>query len=234
MSAKLSRIISRLQSISLLNTPFPNSYVKPYLQNCDGTFREVRVVIDNIDLSPHVGKSPPIENAINDKTKEIVLAVGINYGQGCRYCKPSWITPTPLAWMDDTEMRPRIDTLGKIFSSEWKSTKFPKDKDKEYHLVVTNIFPFITKLSWSGQVLNGIEEAKLLQDYWNPAIGLLDQLVTTLSPDYLIFHGANNAVPLFGMSYVSRPTFFRPSGMVIILCDNLAWAPRPIQNCEIL
>jgi len=245
MPTKLTSVISNLQALSKavpstpVATPANYAYIKPFLLDCSGTHREVRVVIDNmdvpgnIDVRGHVGPAPAKLTALQDTSKEkIVLAVGINYGQGCHYCKPPWITPTPLDWMDDTGMRPKINKLGTCSPCAGKGVGFPTDND--YHLIVFNIFPFITQLSWSGQELNGIEEAKLLQDYWHWATNFLDLLFFDLKPNLLIFHGANNAVPLFGMSYVSRPTFSRPSGTVAILCDNLAPSRRPILNCEIL
>src|ERR1035441_4547763 len=148
MPTKLSCIISKLRSISLLNTPFAVSYVKPPLLNCRGKPREVRVVIDNIDVRCHVGPAPAKLTALQDTSKEkIVLAVGINYGQGRDYCNPPWITPTPLDWMDDTGMRPKINKLGTCSPCAGKGVGFPTDND--YHLIVFNIFPFITNASWS-------------------------------------------------------------------------------------
>ena len=229
MPSTLSAIISKLRGVKLASTLPPCSYVNPYLQNCSGSFREIRVVIDNEDVSPYLGEAGLIKEPIRDAEKEIVLAIGINYGQG-NYC--SWPPVTPLDWMDDTEMRPKIDSLSKCYSRRGAIGKFPTPGN--YHLIATNIFPFITNLSWSGQELNGIEEAKLLQDYWHWATDLLDTLLPALSPEFLIFHGANNAVPLFGVSYISKKYLSKSPRAEVILCDNLARPGTTIHNCEII
>jgi hypothetical protein len=235
MPATLSRIISTLRGLRRPSAPKPSPYVQQehFLQMCNDSHVEVQIVIDTALCPINPGPLPAsIDDSAIDLSREVVLAVGINYGQGHDYCKHPWFPPASVVMMDDTGMRPKIDSLASQWSKSFPKAKFPKHG--EYHLIATNIFPFITGASWAQLELNGIEEAKVLQDYWTWATTLLDQLVPELVPDYLIFHGANNAVPLFGMSYVLKGYLYCSPRAEIFLCDNLAKPSVKIHNCEIL
>jgi hypothetical protein len=111
--------------------------------------------------------------------------------------------------------------------------KYPE----HFHLVATNFFPWITNLRWSQHNFNSIEEAIFLDcvGYKNP-FSHLDYLFQALdgSLAYLIFHGANNAVPYLGIDFARRhcTNTTIPAPPKIVFCDNLAPVPNhhPLNN----
>lgn len=175
----------------------------------------------------------------------LVLAVGINYGQGNPYLQvkaPSSSAKNramPSSIYDDTTIRKR---LGAAFQKVRKDTgckNLPKG-NYDGHLVVGNFFPFITKESWSA-LRNSIQEAILFKKWgWSNPTEQIESLVKSFysrvkekSPDtkfIVVFHGANNAVPVLGIQTLSKLTK-KPD--TAILCDNLAHG-NGIKNAELL
>jgi hypothetical protein len=96
---QLSWIVAQLMGMSLPVAPSPSAHVLSHLLTCkEGHTREVRVATDRMGLP---ARAPTVFNP--DPSHDIVLAIGINYGQGPNYC--AWPPQTPLDWMDDTRMR---------------------------------------------------------------------------------------------------------------------------------
>jgi len=177
---------------------------------------KVAVVATIDDLTEREGKDLPV-----------ILAVGINYGQGAKYLT------SPVSLWHATGMRTKLD---KVFATLRTGTKTkcvtPKfSNPSEYHLVATNFFPWITQKSWSACKLNSIEEMLLINchDFRDP-YAHIEEICRGLKKELqgLVFHGANNAVPLMGAEFIrSRmPSADKTPRPDIIFCDNLAGSPH--------
>jgi hypothetical protein len=166
---------------------------------------------------------------IDDATKgthddrDVVLAVGINYGQGDAYLVGG------VDLIDATAMRPKLEAAFRAVASCGKCDadwRLPSGDEPPYHLVVVNIFPWITRRSWSAYGFNAIEEALFIKCL-NPVdvgqyVATFIERTTRRGFRALIFHGANNAVPYFGAEFVTaRSRGFR-SEHEVVFCDNLA------------
>ena len=180
-------------------------------------------------------------NASVDLTDDlpVVVAIGINYGQGGKYLRPSFIKGV----LDETEMRPRFaNAAAQIGKAECKTASLQR-----YHLVAANFFPWITAVNWLEHGFNAIEEALFIRcfGYSDPIKPLIDLIVTAIDEAqhakesrsyWLIFHGAQNAVPYMAFDlltamqkhkdWVSR---MGPNLQEIVFSDNLAYPP-PVSN----
>ncbi len=156
----------------------------------------------------------------NDEDLPVVLAVGINYGQGGRYLR----RPVPL--LDRTGMRPKLSKV----QHKLADTDCPARSLKEpFHLVAANFFPWITPLPWSAYSFNSIEEAALLFccGHSDPEQYILE-LMRAVLPSAVVFHGANNVVPYMGTSVVRRHLAGSyPLHFETIFSDNLAGSYQP-------
>lgn len=150
---------------------------------------------------------------------QVVLAIGINYGQMGNH---NYLT-TPVPICDKTGMRPKLQAVSQILEDKCVGC-FGSKLPKNFHLVVANFFPWITQRRWGA--FNSIEETLLLRCHgFNDPHALLDDLITQLDRDLicLVFHGANNAVPILGAEFVSgRSASLRGLSPRIVFCDNLA------------
>jgi hypothetical protein len=142
----------------------------------------------------------------------VVVCVGINYGQ-----VPGSIG-SPL--IDDTKMR--LHAIGAVQQltriCQCSSAGLPSI----FHLVATNFFPWLSLEEWTDLKINSIEEALLLHcfGFRNP-VTLMNQLLITLNPHLVFFHGAGSCVSSLAMATV------RQAGSAgwndrVIFCDNLS------------
>lgn len=144
----------------------------------------------------------------------VVLCVGVNYGQ----------VPTSIGVgiTDHTGMFSNLPGAAKLIADECSDClcNLPKD----FHLVATNFFPWLSIKEWSSLRLNTIQEALLLHCFGDsdPA-SRVRNLIFAVKPHSVIFHGANNCVPTMALSSI------RSIGPVtnLVLCDNLS---RPVTN----
>lgn len=155
---------------------------------------------------------------LSNEDLPLVLAMGINYGQGDGYA----VKGVPLE--DNTQLKGQTTAVMKKLQKVQCIEEYPE----EYHLAAANFFPLITKWSW-GQ-LNSIEESILLRQ-----AGFLDpvayavSLITALEPDVVIFHGANNAVPGLGWRVVDA-LHQNQAVSKFVFSDNLAPPQRAVIN----
>ncbi len=143
----------------------------------------------------------------------VVIAVGINYGQGAKYLT------RPPAISDDTRMRASIVAAWNLCHRLGTNVDCsPPEFPIRFQLIAANFFPWITSVSWGKAAANQIEEALLLRGFgmYDPCSPILRLIVETyhrtqnkLGAIWVIFHGAGNAVPLLG-SEVIRRLPFRP------------------------
>jgi hypothetical protein len=169
----------------------------------------VVAVIDSLNNGPDV----PLE------ISEVVIAIGINYGQ----TKTSGKTVLPYG---DTGMRKR---LNEVYAEllPWTTTQLlDAEKRGRVVLIATNFFPWLSNIGWRDIELNAIEEMLLIYSFGfaDPCF-TLTKLVKKLAEQklvpHLVFHGSNNAVPLMGrtaMESALSGSEFRS----VVFCDNLA------------
>ena len=178
------------------------------------------VVVDNstndIPCLESVCVGAVIDNLTEDSSRDlpVVLAVGINYGQGPHYLS----NRVPIC--DNTKMRARLGMVLAFLSNNACPAKEVPLKEP-FHLVAANFFPWITERDWSLFGFNCLEEATLIHccGHFSPTDYVRD-LMSRIQPDTVVFHGDENAVPYLG-GCVSR-TILAPIGFEVIFCDNLA------------
>ena len=171
------------------------------------------------------------------ETKEedlpVIVAVGINYGQGEQYLTK------PVRWRDSTQMRSRLKKAGEAFENDQTQDCVFAKLPRRFHLIAGNFFPWITGLAWGDYHFNGIEEAMLFHcfGFKNPytslnelLIGLIGKAVT-----HLFFHGTNSPVPTLGVQFLHQhPTVLTPTdtgpSIQVVFSDNLARPHLPISN----
>lgn len=128
----------------------------------------------------------------------IVVVIGINYTQHSppKYC---YLNKDVPIW-DATGMRDKIDGVFTYFR-----TRNPPllTLPMEYHVVATNIFPWITTTNWGSLTCH--EEMILMQmhGYSNP-VAICDDLILNLHPhlEAIIFHG-DNCVAQYGAQWIN-------------------------------
>lgn len=143
----------------------------------------------------------------------VVLAVGVNYGQGNAYARTSSKLVDNTKTLDRTkEVFHKLETAGCSGHVTLQAQRF--------HLVNSNFFPWITQRSWSQ--LNAIEEAFLLNcaGHADPVEHILE-LIRRIKPEVIIFHGANNIVPFLGAQVIAKASTDLGDSSVIY-SDNLA------------
>lgn len=166
----------------------------------------------------------------------VVVAIGINYGQGGEYLGRPFIKGV----FDVTKMRRRFENA---VASIGTAACDIRDLQTGYHLVAANFFPWITAVSWREHGFNAIEEALFIRcfGYSDPFWHLLDLLDTLVTADggtryWLVFHGAQNAVPYMAVELLAHlqnhknwGARLEPKLEQIIFSDNLAYPP-PVYN----
>lgn len=163
------------------------------------------------------------ETADCDDDLPVVLAVGINYGQGKRYLGG-------VRLVDDTQMRPQLNQHLAYLETTAAVSGLPYAckvrKLDGYHLIAANLFPWITTKPWVGYGFNSISEAAILNGFGHDSIdAYLSKLISTVKPAAVVFHGANNAVAYQALSMVRNRLV--PRDVEVILCDNIdAWSGK--------
>lgn len=134
----------------------------------------------------------------------VMLCVGINYGQDSSYLKRL----QPLK--DKTGMRSNLISALKLSD---------QTVPKSFHLVAANFFPWITPVTWQELALNCLHSALLLRAFgYSDPTKHLNGLAALLQPEWLVFHGVGNSVPVLGLQMLSQLGDTRQS---VLLCDNL-------------
>lgn len=154
---------------------------------------------------------------------DVVLAVGINYGQGHRYLGSG------VGVTDNTGMRPKLRAAFNAIAGNGKCDLgwSPAGTDEpSYHLAAVNIFPWITRCSWSAHGFNASEEALFIECF-NP-IQVANHIAAFIEQTAgrgfhaLVFHGARNAVPYFGTEFTKSNSGLLRGHAEAVFCDNLS------------
>lgn len=176
-------------------------------------YNQVVAVIDSANKNSTTGRYDGGD--VPESIPEVVVAVGINYGQigtSRGIVKP---------WYDDTKMRGRLKKV-------YDDLALPLDATNRTQvvLIATNFFPWLSSDKWNDIKLNAIEEMLLIysagfSDPFLPISDLVQGLNNMGVFPHLVFHGANNAVPLMGRIAVETvlPKYKFKS---VVFCDNLA------------
>jgi hypothetical protein len=178
----------------------------------------------------HVAVAHFLDDRTKGKTLPVIVVVGINYTQ---FSQLQVREPTVV----QTGMY-RPTSL--VFSTCHNvGVKFPLPTECGYHLVGTNIFPWITKKPWSKLPIpgwNSIQEAVLLAFGYKDPIAELITLIKAFPShvEAVIFHGANNCVPHYGIMFAKRSLSAGMSGFPILLCDNLSQQTQTIHNLAVI
>jgi hypothetical protein len=163
----------------------------------------------------------------NEADLDVVLAVGINYGQGHAYLTRG------VSLLDHTGMIPRLEQAFRVIR---ESCAGDLPDRSGYHLVAFNVFPWITTDSWSALDFNSIEEALFIKcfakaDMVAPITEFVEKTfgsgISQRRLRAIIFHGADNAVPYFGSHWLdSLLALVRDhldKSCEVVFCDNLAY-----------
>ena len=164
----------------------------------------------------------------------VVVAVGINHGKATELdtlnCRGEVCAPTLL--------RERLDET--FQTVEASNLHNPVPSPGTYHLLSVNLFPWATKKPWSALKVNNLDEALMLNLHGYRADDLLaplEKLLQTLASKngkpvtWIVFHGSENCVPLFGVLYAKRNDWTHLPE--IMICDDLR-DTGPIENCIVL
>lgn len=121
--------------------------------------------------------SPPVEG-------DVAIVVGINYGQQ--------------------------KTSSSAVESEAESIGYAKmvtriAGGREFHTVLWNFFPYLTRYEWLNDISNAADEAERVfaHGYADPIEAFAD-LVAELSPELIIFHGVTSSVPVLARVALRR------------------------------
>jgi hypothetical protein len=140
----------------------------------------------------------------------VVVCCGINYGQ-------IGTLAFPVGLASKTGMTGFVKTaVSRIQAVTGCKFPFP---DK-FHLVATNVFPWISISPWLQLNLNYIEEAMLIHCLadGNPSLRIA-RLIQALSPSAVLFHGAGNCVSAYANHSIQHQGF---KDCEVIYCDNLS------------
>jgi hypothetical protein len=220
--------------------PSGGASLKNHHACCMGTLRGQP--ISCADLARHVTLQHTSANAATGRvavgwvldddveTKEddlpVVIAVGINYGQGAAYLT------NKVRWRDSTQMRSRLNKAGKIIQGPGTDDcPFARFRKNKFHLVAGNFFPWITTCSWDTHGFNGIEGPLLLHchGFRDPFASLAALLTSAIGKEvsHLFFHGTNTPVAQLGVDFIRlhgsllNPAS-RSTSIQVVFCDNLA------------
>jgi hypothetical protein len=143
-------------------------------------------ILEEINRAPKKGQGDFVgavyDTTSNDGVLPVALVVGINYGQ--RATSASIVGRCE----DQIGYAKYVAVLG---------------KKRDYHTVVWNFFPYLTKSEWMEDVSNSAEEAERVFDagYVDP-YGVFSDLVHRLQPELIVFHGICSAVPVLARSAI--------------------------------
>jgi hypothetical protein len=92
--------------------------------------------------------------------------------------------------------------------------------NRPFHTVLWNFFPYLTQREWLQEVSNSADEAERVFDggYVDP-FAVFSDLVLTLRPELIVFHGVSSCVPV-----LARVAIRRVGGSAILM-PNLARSP---------
>jgi hypothetical protein len=195
-----------------------------------------------------------LDNATLSQNQDlpVVVAIGINYTQ---FDSSKSKVVLPQSWAD-TQMWRRLGLVlhrldsdcfrGEIeerFREIWPD--LDKKQPKPFHLVAVNYFPWVTRSEWGAIGLNAIAESIIIYcwGYANPAerVAQLIELIAKARSGaekyvgeipFVVFHGANNAVPYFAFETIRLLSgkFFSN----YIFSDNLSRPSQPANAIVLL
>lgn len=188
-------------------------------------------------IHPVSGKALAVGAVLDEQTVgrdlPVAVAAGINYGQF--YADSPGAMLNSGTWRQ-TGMWKRLELVLKKLNIPCANRAFDKFlAPGSFHLVAVNYFPWITSCPWGDIGMNSIAEALVLRcwGFRHPEAAVADliaklgSLNTQFQPGalpFVVFHGANNAVP-----YLALGTMRELCGSIdtkFIFSDNLA---RPYQ-----
>lgn len=142
----------------------------------------------------------------------VVVCVGINYGQ-IRSAKGTLI-------IDKTNMRRNLEAAAKRLAG--KSPGCHCLLPDKFHLIATNVFPWLSIEEWRDLDLNAIQETLLLHCLGdkNP-IARVASLLAEVGCRSVVFHGAKNCVSSLAIPTIRLADTKGWSGKTV-LCDNLS------------
>jgi hypothetical protein len=115
------------------------------------------------------------------------------------------------------------------------------NRNLEFHLVVTNFFPWVTRKRWNKIPTNCLGEAIVLRCWSTPNAAthiadLIQQIDSGSSKKscagevpIIAFHGVDNAVPLLAEAVI-KECLAKPVYTNFVFCDNLSPSPNPIPS----
>jgi hypothetical protein len=178
----------------------------------------------------------------------VVVAVGINYGQFGSSMPHFGVVPPNWS---STGMRPRLNAVIKQLDESCLDGEFSKlhscknGSTPQCHLVAVNFFPLLTQTEWTEIGMNSITEALMLRcwGYADPCAqvaGLIRRIDGEQTGDnggvgripFVVFHGANSAVPLLGIQTAQQLQGSVRSDFVF--CDNLSRGGKPTNAIVLL
>jgi hypothetical protein len=186
-----------------------------------------------------------------DEDLDVVVAVGINYGQFAG-SRPSAI-PNPKNWAATGMWRrlllvlQRLDEECLVGQVEERYEGIFSDLDnvnKPFHLVAVNYFPWLTTSEWGEIGLNSISESLAVRcwGYEDPAKHIANLIKSIAKQSkgtqrnvgefpFILFHGASNAVSYLALDTIRclKDNCFAN----YIFCDNLS-RPFPPVNAVVL
>lgn len=170
---------------------------------------KIIAILIEINYAPKNG-SGKFVGAVYDSTSQdgdlpVAIVVGINYGQ----CETAGNVANCEA---EVNYAKHITILGK----------------KNYHTVIWNFYPYLTKYAWMDDVLNSAEQELRVFDagYVDP-FAVFSNLVLKLQPELIVFHGITSAVPVLARSAI------RCVGRTAILVPNLSRGLNPSRATKI-
>jgi hypothetical protein len=179
----------------------------------------------------HVAVGHVLDMSSKDQKLPVVVAIGINYTQfGSLHQYPNLLVPT----VDDTKTYGKVLLALSAYTGIKNGFQLPV-KDK-YHLVLTNIFPWITTTPWANLPIpawNCVQESVMLARFgYRDPITELISLVFSISSHIsaVIFHRAANCVPHYGVEFGERVVAMEISTFPTLLCDNLSPRTTRIWN----
>lgn len=183
---------------------------------------------------------------------DVVVAVGINYGQFD--ASVPYAIPDPSDWAK-TRMWRRLGLVLQRLDNDCLNGQFRErygdifselgKQDPPFHLVVVNYFPWMTQSEWGEISLNAIAESLALRcwGYDQPAVRIKDLIASIAAKKpgtsecvgevpCVVFHGAGNAVP-----YLALETIRLLVGKCFtnyVFSDNLSRQSQPTNAVALL
>ena len=157
----------------------------------------------------------------------VVIAVGINYYQFRNKSSPGSLSAECRTWLTGPRnpSAPRTWEWSNMYENAREVCQFvSKDAYKQgFHLVISNVFPWVSKLGWGELELSSYCEMILLTKFGFPdPVDNLLQLLKVLESGVglIIFHGVNCAVPFYAQDFARR---IRGKSPLTVLVNNLSY-----------